>query len=313
MKKLNLSLAILALAAMSVNAQSATTGVVGYQVQNFNAGNTVHTVTFVKPDLFMGVASSKTTSSLIVSGAAFGSYGPVSGSPTHYVKILDGALNGYVFDVISNTSTSIIVDGSLTTAGTTPKFLVRQHIRLADVFATSTGLTDVNDTFTLFNSDGTSTVALRLGSDSPTGWISPATEEPINPIIYPGQGFLLTTASSGTFTYANSVDTTQTAVPLYPGTVNLVSRASPDSNSMSLVDSGMGLNMTPVNDTVEFWTNNGSLSSIDVALSLGVDGFVNPATEAPTTTPLLANAVVNVTVSTPTVWMAPAAYTPPVQ
>ena len=71
--------------------------------------------------------------------------------------------------------------------------------------------------------------------------------------------------------------------------------------------------MTPVNDTVEFWTNNGSLSSIDVALALGVDGFVNPATEAPTTTPLLANAVVNVTVSTPTVWMAPAAYTPPVQ
>jgi len=312
-KKLNVGLAILVAAVMAGNAQSVTSQVVGYQVQNFSAGNTVHTVTFVKPDLFQGVATSKTASSLIVSSATFGNYGLADGSPTHYVKILDGPLTGYVFDVISSTSTSIVVDGSLATAGTTPKFLVRQHIRASDVFATSTGFTDVQDTFTLFNSDGSTTVGLRLGTDSPTGWISPATEQPINPIIYPGQGFLLTTASSGTFTYANTVDTTPTAVPLYPRTVNLVSRASPASNSIDLAASGIGLNMTPVSDTVEFWTDNGSLATVDVALSLGVDGFVNPATEAPTTTPLLANAVVNVTVSAPTVWLAPAAYTPPTQ
>jgi hypothetical protein len=311
MKKLNLAFAILVTAVMAGNA--ATSPVVGYQVQNFSAGNTVHTVTFVKPDLFQGVASSKTGTSLVVSGATFGNYGLVDGSPTHYAKILDGPLVGYVFDIISSTSTSIVVDGDLSTAGSTPRFLVRPHVRLADVFATSTGLTDVNDTFTLFNSDGTSTVGLRLGTDSPTGWISPSTEQPINPIIYPGQGFLLTTASSGTFTYANHVDTTQTAVPLFPGTVNLVSRASPASNSLQLVDSGMSLNMTPVSDTVEFWTNDGSLGTVDVALSLGADGFVNPATEAPTTTSLLANAVVNVTVSAPTVWLAPAPYTPPAQ
>ena len=313
MKKLSVALAILAATVMAGNAATATSGVVGYQVQSFNAGNTVHTVTFVKPNLFQGLASSKTENSLVVSSAAFGNYGRVDGSPTHYVKILDGPLAGYVFDVISNTATSIVVDGSLATAGATPKFLVRQHIRASDVFATSTGFTDVQDTFTLFNSDGTTTVGLRLGADSPTGWISPATEQPINPVIYPGQGFLLTTASSGTFTYANTVDTTPTAVPLYPRTVNLVSRASPASNSMGLADSGIGLNMTPVSDTVEFWTDNGSLATVDVALSLGADGFVNPATEAPTTTPLLADAVVNVTVSAPTVWLAPAPYTPPTQ
>ena len=310
MKKMNVALAILVTAVMAGHAATGTSDVVGYQVQSFNAGNTVHTVTFVKPDLFRGLASSKTANSLVVSTATFGNYGLVDGSPTHYVKILDGPLTGYVFDVISNTATSIIVDGNLATAGATPKFLVREHIRASDVFATSTGFTDVQDTFTLFNSDGTTTVGLRLGTDSPTGWISPATEQPINPVIYPGQGFLLTTASSGTFTYANTVDTTPTAVPLYPRTVNLVSRASPGSNSMELASSGIGLNMTPVSDTVEFWTNDGSLGTIDVALSLGVDGFVNPATEAPTTTPLLANAVVNVTVSAPTVWLAPPVYTP---
>ena len=115
MKKLNLSLAILISAVMAGHATTATSDIVGYEVQNFNAGNTVHAVTFVKPDLFKGVASSKTASSLTVSGAAFGNYGLVSGSPTHYVKILDGALAGYVFDVISSTSTSITVDGNLST------------------------------------------------------------------------------------------------------------------------------------------------------------------------------------------------------
>jgi len=90
MKKLNVALAILVTAVMAGNAQSVTSPVVGYEVQNFSAGNTVHAVTFVKPDLFQGVASSKTASSLIVSSAAFGNYGLVDGSPTHYVKILDG-------------------------------------------------------------------------------------------------------------------------------------------------------------------------------------------------------------------------------
>jgi hypothetical protein len=309
MKKLNLSLAILVSAVMAGHAATATSDVVGYEVQSFNAGNTVHAVTFVKPNLFQGVASSKTANSLIVSGAAFSSYGPVSGYPTHYVKILDGTLAGYVFDVTSNTATSIVVDGSLATAGTTPRFLVRQHIRLADVFATSTGLSDGSDTFTLFNNDGTSTVALRAANDSASGWLDPVTEQPMNPVIYPGQGFLLTTSTSGTYTVANTVESTTTVVPLYSGAVNLVSRASPSSQSTSLVSSGLGANMASGSDTVEFWTNNGSLASQEVALAAGVDGFINPITEAPSVGTLAGGTVVNVTVTQNSTWMAPAPYT----
>jgi len=309
MKKLNVALAILVTAVMAGNAQTVTSGVVGYQVQSFSAGNTVHTVTFVKPDKFNGVASSKTASSLIVTGASFSNYGLVGGIPTHYVKILNGPLAGYVFDVISSTSTSIVVDGNIATAGTTPRFLVREHIRLADVFATSTGLSDGSDTFTLFNDNGTSTVALRAANDSPSGWLDPVTEQPMNPVIYPGQGFLLTTAASGTFTVAQTVESTPTVVPLYVGAVNLVSRASPGSDSMSLVSSGLGANMASGSDTVEFWSNNGSLASQEVALAVGTDGFVNPITEAPTVGTLQGGTVVNVTVTQNSTWMAPAPYT----
>jgi hypothetical protein len=310
MKKLNVTLAILVAAVMAGNAQtSVTSEIVGYQVQSFSAGNTVHTVTFVKPDKFNGLASSKTASSLTVSSASFPNYGLDSGIPTHYVKILDGPLAGYVFDVISSTSTSIVVDGNIATAGTTPRFLVREHIRLADVFATSTGLSDGSDTFTLFNDNGTSTVALRAQNDSPSGWLDPVTEQPMNPVIYPGQGFLLTTAASGTFTVAQTVESTPTVVPLYVGAVNLVSRASPSSDSMSLVSSGLGANMASGSDTVEFWSNNGSLASQEVALAVGADGFVNPITEAPTVGTMEGGTVVNVTVTQNSTWMAPAPYT----
>jgi hypothetical protein len=312
MNKLNVTLAILVSAVMGVNAQTpAFSPVVGYQVQSFSAGNTVHTVTFVKPNLFQGVASSKTESSLVVSGATFGNYGLVDGSPTHYAKILDGPLVGYVFDIISSTSTSIVVDGSLATAGTTPKFLVREHIRLADVFATSTGLSDGSDTFTLFNADGSSsTVALRAANDSPSGWINVVTEQPMNPVIYPNQGFLLTTANSGTFTVAKNVESTPTVVPLYAGAVNLVSRASPGSNVLSPVQLGIGNAMSVGSDTIEWWSTDGSLASQDVGLCAGADGFINVVTEAPTASTLNGNTVLNVTVIQNTTFTVPAPYTP---
>ena len=308
MKKLNVALAILVTAVMAGNAQSNSTVPVGYQVQSFDAGNTIHTVTFVKPDLFQGLASSKTESSLVVSSATFGDYGLVDGSPTHYVKILDGPLTGYVFDVISNTATSIVVDGSLATAGTTPRFLVRQHIRLADVFATSTGLSDGSDTFTLFNSDGSSTVALRAAGDSPTGWLNVVTEAPMNPVIYPNQGFLLTTVNSGTFTVADTVESTPTVVPLYAGAVNLVSRSNPSSGNLSPIELGIGNNMSAGSDTVEWLSNTGSLASLDVGLYAGSDGFVNVVTEAETASTVGSNTVLNVTVVQDTTFTAPAPY-----
>jgi len=310
MKKLNIALAIFVATVMAGKAQTGTSPVVGYQVQSFSAGNTVHTVTFVKPNLFQGVASSKTASSLVVSSATFGNYGLVDGSPTHYVKILDGPLTGYVFDVISSTSTSIVVDGSLATVGATPKFLVREHIRLADVFATSTGLSDGSDTFTLFNDDGSSTVALRAANDSPSGWINVVTEQPMNPVIYPNQGFLLTTANSGTFTVAKNVESTPTVVPLYAGAVNLVSRASPGSNVLSPVQLGIGNAMSVGSDTIEWWSTDGSLASQDVGLCAGADGFINVVTEAPTASTLNGNTVLNVTVIQNTTFTAPAPYTP---
>jgi len=312
MKKTNL-LAILTLAATPAFLHAQTTSysdVVGYNKLSFPAGNSAHTANFVKGNVFQGVASSKTANSLTVSSASFGSLAPAGGLPTHYVKITSGAMEGYVLDILSNTSTSVTIDGNLSTAGATPSFVIRPHVKASDLFAGNSSLSPGSDTLTLFNDNGTSTVFLWVGSDSSTGWIDPITEAIADGIVYPGQGFILTTVGSGNFTFQGSVESTPTVSPLFPGAVNLVSLANPSSASKALQALGLGSNMAPGSDTVEFFSTNGSLSSTGVYLWAGTDGFIDAVTEAPAANNVQGSQVLNVTVVSPTTWKAEAPYTP---
>lgn len=284
-----------------VNAQ-VSTPVVGFNKLNFPAGNSAQTATFTKASVFQGVATSKTQNSITVSGAAFPSYAPVGGLPAYYVKILGGALDGYTFDVLSNTSTTLTISGDLSQAGTTPTFLVRPHVKASDLFKSSTGLTPGLDTLTVFNSDATSTVLLWVSTDSSTGWIDVLTEAVADAVVYPGQGFILTTVAAGTFTFQGQVETSSTVVPLYPGTVNLVSRSNPSTSSASIQGIGLGNNLTPGLDTTEFWSRDGANTSTAVLLWAGVDGFIDNLTEQISIRAVEPNEVMNVTVVSPTTW-----------
>ena len=292
------------------NSQTVSTPVVGFNKFNFSAGNTAFTATFTKPSVFSGVATSKSSTWLTVSTASFSSLGPVGGLPTHYVKITSGPLNGFVFDVVSNTGTTISVDGDLSTAGATPAFVVRPHVKVSDLFSSSSGLTDGLDTITVFNPDGTSSILLRAAADSSSGWVNPIDESVANAVIYPGQGFYITAATSGNFTSSGQVETTQTVVPLYAGAINLVSRASPSGSGVQLGSLGLGSGLSPALDTVEFVSNDGNLSSTAVYLWAGADGFVNAVDESPANQNVAGGEVMNVTVANSTRWIAPAPYTP---
>ena len=307
MKKTNL-IAVLALAATPAFLHAQTTSyseVVGYNTLSFPAGNSVQSATFIKPSIFQGAATSKTSNSLTVSSASFGSLGPVSGLPTHYVKITSGAMEGYVLDILSNTSTSVTVDGSLADSGATPSFVIRPHVKASDLFSGNTSLAAGLDTLTLFNDNGTSTVLLWVGSDSATGWVDVATEAPIDGVVYPGQGFLLTTNGSGSFRFQGTVETTPTVVPLFPGAVNLVTRGSPGTAGLALQSSGLGQNMSPGLDTVQFLSADGQLSSESVYIWAGLsDGFVDVVSEAPASVSVASAQVLNVTVVSPATWKA---------
>lgn len=291
-------------------AQTVSTPVVGFNKFSFPAGNSAFTATFTKPAVFSGTATGVTSTTLTVATASLGSLGPINGLPQNYVKIISGPLSGYVFDIVSNTATQVTVDGNLSTAGANPTFIIRPHVFVTDLFTGSTGLTDGLDTITIYNPSGAPTVMLRAGLDSPTGWVSPIDESPINAVVYPGQGFYITSASAGSFTCSGQVESTETVIPLYAGAVNLVSRASPAANSLQLQTLGLGANMSPALDTVEFFSNNGSLNTTSVYLWAGVDGFLNPVDESPAVESVAGGQVMNVTVANDTAWKAPAPYTP---
>lgn len=312
MKKTNL-LAVLTLAATPAFLHAQTTSysdVVGYNTLSFPAGNSTHAATFVKGNVFQGVASSKTVDTLTIPSSSLGALGPSSGLPTHYVKITSGAMEGYVFDVLSSTATSITIDGDLTPAEATPSFVVRAHVKASELFAGNTSLSPGLDTVTVFNPDSTSTVLLWVGTDSATGWVDPVTEAVVDAVIYPGQGFVLTTVGSGNYRFQGTVENTPTVVPIFPGAVNLVTLASPGGGTKALQTSGLGANMASGLDTVEFWSQDGSLSSTEVYLWAGADGFVNVVTEAPATKDVGSSEVMNVTVVNPTTWKAPSPLTP---
>ena len=313
MKKTNL-FAILTLAATPAFLHAQITSysdVVGYNTLSFPSGNSTHAATFVKGNVFQGVATSKTTTSLTVSSASFGSLGPVGGLPTHYVKITSGAMEGYVLDILSNTSTAVTVDGSLATAEATPSFVIRSHVKASDLFAGNSSLSAGLDTLTAFNADGTSSVLLWVGTDSATGWVDPVTEAAVDAVIYPGQGFVLTAANSGNFRFQGTVENTPTVVPMFPGAVNLVTLASPSTGSRALQTSGLGANMASGLDTVEFWSQDGSLASTAVYLWAGSEtGFVNSVTEEIATENIGASQILNVTVTDPTTWKAVSPLTP---
>jgi len=312
MKKTNL-LAILTLAATPAFLHAQTTSfsdVVGYNKFNFPTGASSHASTFVKPSVFSGSATSKTSNSIIVSGASFGSYGLVAGLPSHYVKILSGDLSGYTFDIISNTSTTLVLDGDLTSQVSNPSFIVRPHVKASELFTSSSGLSDGLDTISVFNADGSTTTMLRAAGDSSTGWINPLDESPADAVLYPGQGFFLNAANSGQYTFSGTVETTATVVPLFANAINLVSRASPSSGTVPLASIGIGANMTPALDTVELFSQDGSLASQASFLWAGTDGFINPLDESPAVLSLNGSDVLNVYVSSSTTWLVPAPYTP---
>jgi len=280
-----------------------STPIVGFNTLSFPSGNSTHAATFVKGNVFQGVATSKTTTSLTVSSASFGSLGPVGGLPTHYVKITSGAMEGYVLDILSNTSTAVTVDGSLATAEATPSFVIRSHVKASDLFAGNSSLSAGLDTLTAFNADGTSSVLLWVGTDSATGWVDTLTEAAADAVIYPGQGFVLTAANSGNFRFQGTVENTPTVVPMFPGAVNLVTLASPSTGSRALQTSGLGANMASGLDTVEFWSQDGSLASTAVYLwADSTTGFVDAVTEEVATKNIGASEIMNVTVSSPTTW-----------
>jgi hypothetical protein len=258
--------------------------VVGYEKKSFVAGTTGHGVGLVQAASYQGQATSVTSDSIGVSSAPFtaGAFAPVDGLPSHYIQITSGSQLGLVVDILSNTASTLTVEaGDLASVSGTPNFVVRPHVKVSTLFNGNTDLGDYSDTVTIYNSDGSSTTLLRDSAQT-TGWLDSTTFSASDAVIYPGQGFLLSTSSGGTFTNTGVVNPTSTIVPIYSGLVNLVSLSNPSSGK-DIQQINLGANLSDYADTVGTFSTDGQLQQDASLLWTVADGFLDATTFSPAT------------------------------
>jgi len=287
-KILNLNLVLVVSLSVSSSLFAQTTSysdVVGYETRNFVAGTTAHSVGLVQAAAFQGTAGTVSSGGITLAGTPFtaNAFAPSAGLPTHYIQITSGPTEGLVVDIIGNTQNSLSVgSGDLAGVSGTPNFVIRPHVKASTVFQGNPDLADYTDTLTIYNSDGSTTSLLRDSSAS-TGWIDSATFNAIDAIIYPGQGFLLNASTPGSISTSGTVNPNKTIIPIFAGTVNLVSLANP-SNGRDIQTSGLGASMADYTDTVGTFSSDGNLSQVANLLWGGVaDGFIDPASFTPAT------------------------------
>jgi hypothetical protein len=250
-----------------LEAQTVSTTPVGYRTDAIPAGNTAYAPSFVHADTYVGTITSLTESgaNTIVdcadfSGNAAGSLDQGSLYPAYYLEITQsGDKEGYIFDIISNTTSGVTVSGLLSSgfslAGT-ESVTIRKHMTVGDVFTSATSsLTAYSDSVKLFNGDGTISVLYWDGSQWTPDFANNHSTKP----VYPGAGFLTSFASSVDLTVNGHVKTTKTKVPVYAGLVNLVGCMAPSDSD---VDGFNGTaSLQAYSDSVKVVSQDGNFST----------------------------------------------------
>ena len=313
MKKIQLLIGTFLTTVALSHAVDSYSDVVGYSKASFSAGTTGQSVGFVKAAVFTGSASKLSNSSFSASGltVANNSLAPVGGLPTHYVEITSGANEGLNADILSNTATTVVVDGNLANVGSTEQIVIRPHVKASDIFAGNTALADFTDTLQVFNADGSSTSLLR-DSSQPSGWVDISTFAEADVVIYPGQAFLLSTSGAGQYTFQGVVKSNATIVPLYAASLNYVSPANPSANP-DIQTSNLGANLGEYVDTVGTFSTDGNFIQNRVVLWAGAtDKFIDVDTFSTASgVNIPGGGAVLVSVAADTTWKVPAPYTKP--
>jgi len=311
MKSLRFSLAIIAAAAFSANAQTiVTTDPVGYAQVIAPSGSSLIVPGFVNAATFQGQSTITVSGSTATFSGSFtpGSMGPTTGTlpyPTTYVQVSSGAYSGYVFDIDSVNGGGSIVASDVPSAlnGQTVSIIVRPHITLATLFQGATGISDYADAVTLTNPDGSKSIRYYDG----TQWVGDDFSTPAGQtIVYPGQGFVFSASATVTLFTVGTVQTVNTAVPLYGGVVNLVGSQNPGA-SVKIQELGLTGTLAPYSDSISTFETSGNFGTASVYYSDGTDmldaGFSPLPPNSPDSVP--ANSGIAANVSADTVWFSP--------
>jgi len=313
MNKLNVTLAILVSAVMAGNTQTVTSDIVGYEKINLPAGGKAIAPTFIKSNVFRGLATISGSTVTVSTGALSGlSLGPTAFSnranyPRYYAEVSDAnsPFYGYNFDITgantSSTFTSANIPVGLSGA---MNIAIRPHVTLADLnpaslsdgdsITMSNDPTGVQSVFYVFNGGW-------IGSDFNTAKdFSHVTIPPGFGLVYSGQS-----GADLTLTLVGTVKNTPTAVPVYQNAyANIVAAINP-STSINYSTQNIA---TGIGDGAAFtkYSDDGSFTEQEVYYSSN-GGLLNSAFRAVTSAPINGGEAVNVgALDSDRYWIIPA-------
>lgn len=270
-----------------VHGQTVSTPIVGFSKASFPVGTRAVVPGFVKPAVFSGTGTLN-SQTLPISGLASGALAPTafSGSipnfPTHYLEIVSGGYEGYSFDVLSNTTSSVTVVGMPTSLnGTSVNFVIRPHITLGDL-----DFADLPDGAVVVNIFNSPTVrATSYLYDSAGTWYDGSGSYVLNhAVIYPGTGISVNNGDSASFemTFRGVVKATKTVIPVYKdATQNLVGPVNPSATTSFTSWATPLPNDTIANILSTTGNNSVSLTLLsDAGSTVLYDGGGNPLSSA---------------------------------
>ena len=134
MKKLNVALAILVAAVMAGNAEPVYSDIVGYSKIAAASGTVPIVPGFVKSPKFTGSATLSGQSFAVTLPAGElnqSNFSDKPNYPTHYIEITAGDYEGYAYDIVANTASSV-------TAANVPSAINGQTLSVVTPVLTST-------------------------------------------------------------------------------------------------------------------------------------------------------------------------------
>jgi hypothetical protein len=302
MKRTVLPIILLATTLSSVNAQtSSSTPVIGYYKQTIPAGNVPLVCGFTTKKEFQGAMTSAANGSpnsvITQTGAGWTiNQFQTSASPatqsSHFLEVLTGPANavGMVYDIVSNTATTVTVHGSTSILTGAVTYCIRKHVTLGTLLPGGGGLTIGSDLISIVNSDA----SIEQFDYNGANWENSATiDDATSKVIYPGQGFIVThSGAPATLTIGGNevsyVKSGPTKVPLYhhngnPPVRNLVGLINPlvsdagatDFNTLGnfglVGDGGVTSGITAGSDFVDVFKTDGTFKTVGTFDSNGVN------------------------------------------
>lgn len=282
-----------------------TTDIVGAESFTVAAGNVLLAPSFTHAIDFQGattgVSEGAGTTTLSLAGLSSGAYNESTLYPLYYLEVIDGAGAAYIFDIISNTATDVVVYGLLNTdfgVVSGDSVSIRKHMTIADL--TENSDVQLFDAVTFYNSDNTFDTLFLTG----IGWsIDFGTTNNDDRPIYPGSGIVTGFAGVRTFTTFGCVKPTPTQVPIYAGAINIIGTMIPVETGIADVGLESGLASF---DAIGVYAPTGSFGTPTTYFNTGVGMSSDFSTE--TTDTIDGKLGFVGTVASDLYWLVPAGY-----